>query len=279
MTPFFYPSGSMRRLAARALPGGLQTSFRTPGMVLPLVFTVRTGFGFGRKQSGPTKRLSNDEKAARRATQNDPEAKAELQSKRDEAADYADKLFPEELDGLLDSYRKKAQNAAAKLNNIGALLEKMEVDIQGKPKPMSQLATVERVSGTQYSVTPLKSAFLSPIGSALMRLDSGLNVSREGAKLIVKTPSMTRERRNRAASEIEDIIRDLQAKVSVRRTLGMTFIEDMRLEEVLTKSLTEEISEYCATALETIKDELKDLQEEIITAEVNQEEDAENDRV
>lgn len=111
----------------------------------------------------------------------------------------------EELQFILDS-TKEAMNSAIEhldkqLQKIRAgkaspmMLSGVMVDYYGTKTPLSQVANVNTLDGRTITIQPWEKSMISPIETAIINANLGLNPQNNGEQILINVPMLTEERR------------------------------------------------------------------------------------
>ena len=231
----------------------------------PIQFAgIRHGYGFGKAQRGH-QRLSYEEKMARRMPKS-KEEKRDAEKRQLESENYIDVELPDGCAADQERIVGKAEAQLKKLLHPAQALFDVEVEIHGQKKPLSQLATIVKVAGREYEIVPNNSAFTSPILIRLPRYDSALNAHKEGDKIKVTMPQMTRAKRVAVADYIKDLASKTKPHFQAVRRNAINFIEDLSLPEDVTRMRSGEAEEIVKKCEADLVKQLEDMAQEVLLA-------------
>lgn len=250
--------------------GFFSSSSSSTTTITPLQFQDIRHHGYGKSERGHT-RLSFEEKLARKSGKA-REDRRDTEKRQLESENYIDVELPDICAADQEKILAKAEAQTRKLLHPAQALFEVEVEIHGQMKPLSQLATIVKVAGREYEIIPNNSAFTSPILLRLPRYDSALNAHKEGDKIRVTMPQMTRAKRVAVA----DFIKDLGTKCKVHyqgvRRNAINFINDLQLAEDVTRVRTGEAEEIVKNCEKDLVKKLEEMAQEVLMAGNDEEE-------
>lgn len=250
------------------VPNFVGASFVSPSFLLFIVaansnnfaatpFTPMRCYGYGKGERGTT-RLSYEERIARR-TPKTREQKQEAEQRMLEAEQYVDSELPDICQADQEKILAKAEHAVQKLFHPAQALFDVLVEMHGQQKPLSQLATIVKVSAREYDIVPNNHAFTSPILVRIPRYDNSLNAHKVGDKIRVTMPQMTRTKRVAVADYINDLGTKTKKHYMTVRRNAINHIDELGINDdaaAIRKEECEQIVKNCEDELEKKLEEL-----------------------
>lgn len=122
-----------------------------------------------------------------------------------------------------------------------SLLSHINVDYYGSPTPLTQIANVSVVEGTQLYVKPYDKTAMKDIEKAINMSDIGINPQSDGNGIRLVFPKMTEENRREIAKKVSKFGEACKIRVRNIRRDGNDSLKKLELSEDDLKGYTEDV--------------------------------------
>ena len=145
-----------------------------------------------------------------------------------------------------------------------AILDKIMVSYYGVPTPLSQVATIQIVEGTQLYIKPFDRSIIKEIEQKINESDLNLPPINDGNGVRLILPKLTEERRKESAKEVEKKAENAKIPVRNERRKANDDIRLLELPEDLEKKTLDDIQNVIDKAIVKIDELAKEKIAEVL---------------
>ncbi|MFV0255213.1 MAG: ribosome recycling factor [Erysipelotrichaceae bacterium] len=144
------------------------------------------------------------------------------------------------------------------------MLEDIQMDYYGTPTPLSQIAQISVVEGTQLVIKAFDPSSYKDMERAIGESHLGLPVVNDGSVLRINLPKLTEDRRKEIVKEVHKIGEDNKVKIrNIRRDANDAIKKSSDFSEDAEKAQLEDVQKLTDSFTKQIDELIKEKSEEV----------------